>query len=38
MIYTPEGCFLLKAKDACILLGKPEDLYNVRRFFEGVHA
>lgn len=38
MIYTPEGNFLLNAKDACILLGKPEDLYNVRRFFEGVHA
>ena len=38
MIYTPEGSFLLKSKDACILLGKPEDLYNVRRFFEGVHA
>lgn len=38
MIYTPEGNFLLKAKDACILLGKPEDLSNVRKFFEGVHG
>ena len=38
MIYTPEGNFQLKAKDACILLGKPEDLFNVRKFFESVHA
>jgi CPA2 family monovalent cation:H+ antiporter-2 len=38
IIYTPEGNFLLKAKDACILLGKPEDLYNVRKFFESVQA
>jgi CPA2 family monovalent cation:H+ antiporter-2 len=38
IIYTPEGNFLLKAKDACILLGKPEDLYSVRKFFESVQA
>lgn len=38
MIYTPEGNFKLQERDACILLGKPEDLFNVRRFFESVHA
>ncbi len=38
MVYTPEGNFLLHAKDACILLGKPEDLYGIRRFFENVHG
>jgi len=38
LIYTPEGSFKLQAKDACILLGKPDDLFNVRKFFEGVHA
>lgn len=38
MIYTPEGNFSLKAKDACILLGKPEDLSNLRKLFEGVHG
>jgi monovalent cation:H+ antiporter-2, CPA2 family len=38
MIYTPEGNFKLQAKDACILLGRPEDLFNVRQFFESVHA
>jgi CPA2 family monovalent cation:H+ antiporter-2 len=38
MIYTPEGNFKLQAKDACILLGKPEDLFDVRKFFESVHA
>jgi len=38
MIYTPEGNFLLRAKDACVLLGKPEDLFNVRKFFESVHG
>ena len=38
IIYTPEGSFKLQAKDACILLGKPEDLFNVRKFFESVHA
>ncbi|MDP4197699.1 MAG: cation:proton antiporter, partial [Bacteroidota bacterium] len=38
LIYTPEGNFLLQAKDACILLGKPEALFNIRRFFEGVHG
>ncbi len=34
MIYTPDGEFLLQADDACILLGKPEELYDVRKFFE----
>ena len=38
MIYTPEGNFLLQAKDACVLLGKPEDLFSVRKFFESVHG
>lgn len=38
MIYTPEGSFKLQEKDACILLGKPEDLFDVRKFFESVHA
>ena len=38
MVYTPEGNFLLHAKDACILLGKPEDLHGIRRFFENVHG
>ncbi|HII93119.1 MAG TPA: potassium transporter KefB [Methanosarcina sp.] len=38
VIYTPEGNFILHAKDACILLGKPEDLCNIRRFFESVHG
>jgi K+:H+ antiporter len=38
MIYTPEGNFKLQERDACILLGKPEDLFNVRRFFESLHA
>ncbi len=38
LIYTPEGDFLLQAKDACVLLGKPEDLYSIRSFFEGVHG
>jgi CPA2 family monovalent cation:H+ antiporter-2 len=38
MIYTPEGNFKLQEKDACILLGKPDDLFNVRKFFESVHA
>ena len=38
LVYTPEGNFKLQEKDACILLGKPEDLFNVRKFFEGVHA
>jgi CPA2 family monovalent cation:H+ antiporter-2 len=36
MFHTPAGDFLLKAKDACILLGKTEDLFNVRKFFESV--
>ena len=34
MIYTPDGDFLLQANDACILLGKPEELYDIRKFFE----
>lgn len=38
LIYTPEGNFILQAKDACILLGKPEDLCSIRRFFESVHG
>ena len=38
LIYTPEGNFILHAKDACILLGKPEDLCNIRRFFECIHG
>jgi monovalent cation:H+ antiporter-2, CPA2 family len=38
MIYTPEGSFLLREKDACVLLGKPDDLFNVRKFFESVHG
>jgi len=38
LIYTPEDNFLLQAKDACILLGKTEDLCNIRRFFESVHG
>jgi CPA2 family monovalent cation:H+ antiporter-2 len=38
IIYTPAGDFLLQANDACILLGKPEELYNVRKFFESVRG
>lgn len=38
LIYTPEGNFILHAKDACILLGKPEDLCSIRRFFENIHG
>lgn len=38
LIYTPEGNFTLQAKDACILLGKPEDLCSIRRFFESIHG
>lgn len=34
MIHNPEGCSLIQAIDVCILLGKPRDLHNVRRFFE----
>ncbi|WP_410507897.1 cation:proton antiporter [Methanosarcina hadiensis] len=36
-VYTPCGDFFLKAKDACVLLGKAENLINVRKLFEGVH-
>ncbi len=38
MVYTPYGDFLLKEKDACVLLGKPENLFDVRKFFESVHG
>jgi CPA2 family monovalent cation:H+ antiporter-2 len=38
LTYTPEGNFLLQAKDACILLGKPDDLSSIRKFFESVHG
>ena len=38
MISTPAGDFILQANDACILLGKTEDLYNVRKFFESVRG
>lgn len=38
MFSTPAGDFLLQANDACILLGKPEELYNVRKFFESVRG
>ena len=37
MIYVPDGNSLLHARDACVLLGKPEDLYIVRKLFENVH-
>ncbi len=38
IIHTPEGNFLLKAKDACVLLGKPENILNVRKLFESVQG
>jgi monovalent cation:H+ antiporter-2, CPA2 family len=38
LIYTPEGNFILQAKDACILLGKPDDLCSIRRFFESANG
>ncbi len=37
MIYVPDGNSLLHARDACVLLGKPEDLYIVRKLFENIH-
>lgn len=37
MVYVPDGNSLLLAKDACVLLGKPQDLFNIRKFFENVH-
>ncbi|WP_292381629.1 cation:proton antiporter [Methanosarcina sp. UBA289] len=37
MIYVPDGNSLLYARDACVLLGKPEDLYIVRKLFENIH-
>lgn len=33
MIYVPDGHDLLQLKDTCVLLGKPEDLFNIRKFF-----
>ncbi|WP_410508793.1 cation:proton antiporter [Methanosarcina hadiensis] len=38
IFHTPAGDFLLKANDACILLGKNKDLYNIRKFFDSVHS
>lgn len=38
MFNTPAGDFLLQANDACILLGKNEDLYRVRKLFDGVRS
>jgi CPA2 family monovalent cation:H+ antiporter-2 len=38
IISTPEGNFLLQAKDACVLLGKPEKLFNIRKLFESSHG
>ncbi|KKG11099.1 cation:proton antiporter [Methanosarcina sp. 2.H.A.1B.4] len=38
MISTPAGDFLLQENDACILLGKPEELYNVRKFFKSARG
>lgn len=38
MIYTPCGDFFFKAKDACVLLGAPENLINIRKLFEGAHG
>jgi CPA2 family monovalent cation:H+ antiporter-2 len=38
MFHTPGGDFLLQANDACILLGKTKDLYDVRKFFDSVHS
>jgi len=38
MVYTPYGNFLLHATDACVLLGKPENLFNVRRLSESVRG
>ncbi|WP_440955126.1 cation:proton antiporter domain-containing protein [Methanosarcina sp. Mfa9] len=34
MIHNPEGCSLIQASDVCILLGKPRNLHDARRFFE----
>jgi monovalent cation:H+ antiporter-2, CPA2 family len=36
MIYVPDGNFLPLAKNACVLLGKPQDLFNIRKFFEKI--
>ena len=34
MIHVPDGCSLIQADDVCILLGKPRNLHDIRRFFE----
>lgn len=36
IVYVPDGNSLLLAKDACVLLGKPQDLFNIRKFFEKI--
>ncbi|MDW5549173.1 TrkA C-terminal domain-containing protein [Methanosarcina sp.] len=36
MVYVPDGNSLLLAKDTCVLLGKPQDLFNIRKFFEKI--
>jgi CPA2 family monovalent cation:H+ antiporter-2 len=38
MVYVPDGNSLIQAKDACVLLGKPKDLLNIRKFFENAHG
>lgn len=38
MFHTPAGEFLLQANDSCILLGKNDDLYNIRKFFDSVRS
>ncbi|HOA68923.1 MAG TPA: cation:proton antiporter [Methanosarcina thermophila] len=37
MIYVPDGNSLIQAKDVCVILGEPKDLFNIRKFFENVH-
>jgi CPA2 family monovalent cation:H+ antiporter-2 len=37
MVYVPDGNSLIQAKDACVLLGKTEDLFNIRKFFGNVY-
>ncbi len=36
LVYIPDGNSLLLAKDACVLLGKTQDLFNTRKFFENI--
>jgi monovalent cation:H+ antiporter-2, CPA2 family len=36
LVYIPDGNSLLLAKDACVLLGKTQDLFNIRKFFENI--